>query len=93
VVVKQQTFETDGRIASKIQYSGHTLVDGLLLPLSIHIERPSDGYVLDMQFKSWRVNPDMPATAFVLSPPQGAQRVVLKERPQTPTAKVKTGTD
>jgi outer membrane lipoprotein-sorting protein len=92
VVVKQQTFENDGRIASIIHYSSHTPVDGLLLPLSIHIERPSDGYVLDMQFKSWRVNPDMPPTAFVLSPPPGAQRVVLKEKKQAPTARLRTGT-
>jgi outer membrane lipoprotein-sorting protein len=91
-VVKQQTFEEDGSIASLIQYSNFTPVEGLRLPLSIHIERPSDGYVLDMQFKSWRVNPEIPPTAFVLSPPAGAQRVVLKEKPQVPAAKARART-
>jgi outer membrane lipoprotein-sorting protein len=93
VVVKQQTFHDDGSIASLIQYSSFTPVDGLLLPLSIHIERPSDGYVLDMQFKSWRVNPEMPSAAFVLSPPAGAQRVVLKEKPQGPGTKARARTE
>jgi outer membrane lipoprotein-sorting protein len=92
MVVKQQTFEEDGSIASLIQYSNFTPVEGLLLPLSIHIERPSDGYVLDMQFKSWRVNPEIPAAAFVLSPPAGAQRVVLKDKPQVPAAKERART-
>src|SRR5262245_7492916 len=86
MVVKQQTFAEDGSIASLIQYSNFTPIEGLLLPLSIRIERPSDGYVLDMQFKSWRVNPEIPAAAFVLSPPAGAQRVVLKEK-EKPAAK------
>ena len=93
VVVKQQTFEEDGRIASLIQYSNITPVEGLRLPLSIRIERPSDGYVLDMQFKAWRVNPEVPPTAFVLSPPQGAQRVVLKEKPQVPASRVRAKTE
>jgi outer membrane lipoprotein-sorting protein len=92
VVVKQQTFKEEGSIASLIQYSDFTPVEELRLPLSIHIERPSDGYILDMQFKSWRVNPEIPSTAFALSPPAGAQRVVLKEKPQVPAAKARTGT-
>jgi outer membrane lipoprotein-sorting protein len=52
----------------------------LILPLSVRIERPVDKYMLSMQFKAWRVNPDLPDTAFVLMPPEGAQRVILKER-------------
>jgi hypothetical protein len=82
-VVKQQTFAPDGGISSVITSSNLTSVDGCVLPLGIRIERPAEGYSLDMQFKSWRLNADIPATAFTIPPPPAAQRVYLKEKTQT----------
>ncbi len=79
-VVRQQTYAQDGSIASIITYSNLTSFAGFLLPLSIRIERPADGYSLDMQFKSWRVNADIPATAFVMSPPPASHKIYLKEK-------------
>ncbi len=84
-VVRQQTYEADGEIASIIRYSNLTRTDGTVLPLSVLIERPIDGYSLDMEFKSWRLNPQLPEDAFVLAPPPGAQRIRLVEkRPNQP---------
>ena len=83
-MVKQVTFAKDGSITSSIRYADLVSVGGLLLPHSIHIERPADGYFLDLQVKSWRVNPDIPETAFMLSPPPAAQRITLKEKTKSP---------
>jgi outer membrane lipoprotein-sorting protein len=79
-VARMETFSEDGAKTSIIDYSGFVETEGLILPLSVRIERPVDKYMLSMQFKAWRVNPDLPDTAFVLMPPEGAQRVILKER-------------
>jgi len=79
-VARMETFAEDGAKTSIIDYSGFVETEGFILPLSVRIERPVDRYLLSMQFKAWRVNPDLPESAFVLTPPEGAQRVALKER-------------
>jgi outer membrane lipoprotein-sorting protein len=75
-----ETFAEDGAKTSVTDYSVFMETEGFILPLSVRIERPVDRYMLNMQFKAWRVNPDLPDTAFILTPPEGAQRVALKER-------------
>jgi outer membrane lipoprotein-sorting protein len=79
-VSRQLVYGKNGAVVSMIDYSNQTKVDGLYLPMSIRIERPGDGYILELQFKSWRLNPELPEKAFVLNPPPGAQRVLLKEK-------------
>jgi hypothetical protein len=79
-IARQQVYGEDDKIVSDITYSNEMPVNGLSLPLKIHIDRPVDGYALDMEFKSWRVNPDLPDNAFVLTPPPGAQIVPFKEK-------------
>lgn len=79
-VTRQMVYNEDGQIASLINYGRLTSVDGIMLPLSIRIDRPMDGYTLDLQFVSWRLNPELPDSAFVLQPPSGAQIVQLKEK-------------
>ncbi len=78
-VSRQQSYDESGRMASSIKYGRMHQVGELLLPLSIRIERPLDGYTLDLEFADWRLNPDLPANAFVLKPPPGAQIVELKD--------------
>jgi outer membrane lipoprotein-sorting protein len=39
-----------------------------------------DGYTLDLTFKTWNLNPDLEDTAFVLTAPEGAERMELKEK-------------
>jgi outer membrane lipoprotein-sorting protein len=79
-VSRQLVYGKNGAVVSMIDYSNQTKVNGLFLPLAIRIERPLDGYILDLQFKNWRLNPELPENAFVLNPPPGAEKVMLKEK-------------
>jgi len=79
-VKRQQVYRDEGHVVSDITYSGELFVDSYHLPGKIHIDRPMDGYALDMEFKAWRVNPDLPEDAFILTPPEGAQIVPFKEK-------------
>jgi outer membrane lipoprotein-sorting protein len=79
-VARLETFAEDGTKTSIVDYSDFVESEGFVLPLSVRIERPADRYMLSMLFKSWRVNPELPDSAFVLTPPEGAQLVMLKER-------------
>jgi outer membrane lipoprotein-sorting protein len=79
-VVRQKTFEEDGSVSSIITYSNLAPVEGLLMPLLIRLERPGDGYSLDMEFKNWRANSEIPDTSFTLAKPPAAQVVQLKEK-------------
>jgi hypothetical protein len=78
-IARQQVFEDDGHLVSDIGYSEPVLTGGFLMPLKIHIDRPADGYMLDLKFTKWNVNPDLPENAFELEPPPGARRITLKE--------------
>ena len=79
-VSRQQVYGDEGRMVSDITYAQGPPVDGFALPVKIRMDRPLDGYTLDLEFKTWRVNPDLPDKAFVLEPPPGAQIVPLKEK-------------
>jgi hypothetical protein len=79
-IARQQIYLDDGQIVSDITYLNVARIDGFALPLKMHIDRPLDGYALDMEFKSWRVNPELGDNAFVLTPHAGAQLIHLKEK-------------
>jgi len=79
-VVKEETFTDSGQVDGIVSYGDLADFEGVRLPLSIRLERPLDGYRLDMQFKSWRINPELPDEAFVLKIPPAAERIVLKEK-------------
>ncbi len=79
-VTRQEMFNDEGKIVSDIAYSRLTALGAWLLPLSVKIDRPEDGYSLDLEFRDWRVNPDFPEDAFRIKAPPGAQRVELKEK-------------
>jgi len=80
VIARQQTYDGEGTLTGIIHYANFSPAEGLLLPLSIRIERPLDGYSLDMEFRNWRMNPKLPDDAFILTPPPGARRIQLIER-------------
>jgi outer membrane lipoprotein-sorting protein len=79
-IARQQVFLDEGQIASDITYSGETEVDGFKLPLRMHIDRPLDGYSLSLDFKSWRIDPDLPDNAFSLKLPEGVKIIHLVEK-------------
>ena len=79
-ISRQQIYDRDGGIMSDIAYSDPVLTDGYYMPSKLHIDRPMNGYALDMEFKSWRINPNLADNAFVLTPPAGAQIIHLTEK-------------
>jgi hypothetical protein len=79
-IARQEVFSEEGKVASDIRYSKRTMVDGFLLPLKIHIDRPIDGYVLDLEFKDWKVNPpEVKEDAFEMLPPPGANVIDIED--------------
>jgi outer membrane lipoprotein-sorting protein len=82
-IAKQQVYEGEGRLAGIIRYSDIIPVEGVLLPLSVRIERPGDGYMLDLAFRDWKLNPVLEDNAFALSVPEGAERIQLREKGRT----------
>jgi hypothetical protein len=79
-IARQQVFEGEGHLESDMVYSDPAPAGGFLMPLRIHIDRPGEGYMLDLKFSKWNVNPDLPENAFELKPPPGARTITLKER-------------
>jgi len=80
VPAKEEWFTPDGAQAGTVSCSRFAAVGGVMLPLSIVLERPADGYSIDLEVKEWKLNPDLPAAAFTMEPPAGARRVVLREK-------------
>jgi hypothetical protein len=68
-IARQQIFSDKGMLVSDISYSDHKIIDGFSLPLSIHIDRRIDGYILDLKFKSWNINPAFSEESFIMEPP------------------------
>ena len=79
-LARHKTYLEDGQLLSDIKYSGEIQIDGFSLPLKIHIDRPTDGYTLDMEFKKWSVNPELPDEVFLMKPPPGAQVIALRQK-------------
>ncbi len=82
-IARQQVYQESGQIIGDIVYSNGIRMNGFSLPDSIHIDRPLDAYSLDIEFKSWRINPNLPDNAFVLTPPSGAQIIHLEEKEES----------
>lgn len=80
VPAKEETFTETGQVAGIVKYSDLGTFDDMLLPRAIVIDRPVDGYSLDLRFSHWRVNPSLADSAFSLDLPPGAERVILKEK-------------
>ena len=55
-------------------------------PRSIHIERPHDDYILDMQVTKMVVNGEIPPDGFKLGQPAGSELVHVGESPETKPA-------
>jgi hypothetical protein len=85
-IARQQVFGDEGEMVSDILYSDEVQIDGSPLPLQIHIDRPVDGYMLDLKFKGWSINPELPDDAFELTAPPGAETVRLKEKGRSGTS-------
>ena len=81
-ISKQQIFDETGRMLSDIEYLGMIAVDKFFVPLGLNMTRPEDGYALKMEFRSdsWKINKGLKDEGFVLSPPEGAEIIYLKDK-------------
>jgi len=78
-IARQQVFDDEGQVISDITYSDPIQMADFSMPQQMHIERPIDGYTLDLSFKNWRINPELDGEAFQLQPPPGAKVVMLRD--------------
>ena len=78
-IMRQKTFDNNGYITSQTRYSGWQKFAGVPFPTSIDIERPQDGYELNLKVTDMKMNdPVVTADKFVLAQPANSVLKVLK---------------
>ncbi len=78
-IIQQRTFDTASHVTSETKYSNWSDQGGVRFPLTIDMERPLDGYALQLQVTAFKLNPpDLTDEKFVLNPPPN---VVIRELP------------
>lgn len=78
-IVRQKTFDKDGYITSHTRYSDWRNFSGVPFPTSIDIQRPQDGYELNLKVTDMKMNtPEVTPEKFVLTQPPNAVLKVLK---------------
>ena len=78
-VIRKQIFGKDGKVDTDVEYSAYQLQGDIAFPSVILIQRPTDDYALRMTFQKTSVNEKLPADAFNLERPQGAELVQQAE--------------
>jgi hypothetical protein len=77
-IIRQRTFDGDSHVTSETKYSNWTDEGGVRFPLKIDMERPLDGYALQLEVTEFKLNPpDLTDEKFVLTPPPNAQIRVM----------------
>ncbi len=77
-ISRQRIFNDDGQIVSDIHYSDPVEIDKYALPRKINIERPLDGYTLELEIKDWVVNSVFRDDTFSLEPVEGVKVIRFK---------------
>jgi hypothetical protein len=77
-IIRQKTFDANGYITSQTRYSDWQTFKGVPFPTDIDIERPQDGYELNLKVTEMKMNSDVAANKFVLAVPPNAQVKVLR---------------
>jgi hypothetical protein len=73
-IIRQRTFDAASHVTSETKYNNWTEEGGVRFPLSIDMERPLDGYALQLQVTEFKLNPpDLTDEKFVLNPPPNAE--------------------
>jgi hypothetical protein len=78
-IIRQKTFDAKGYITSQTHYADWKNFSGVPFPTSIDIQRPQDGYELNLQVTGMKMNTsEVTLEKFVLPQPPNAQLKVLK---------------
>lgn len=74
---RQRVYDDEGRgrIVGNILYSDVAQYEKYTMPRKIRIERPLDGYNLDLEFKDWKINPVIKDEKFDLQPLEGVKQI------------------
>jgi outer membrane lipoprotein-sorting protein len=77
-ISRQRIYDDSGHVVSEITYSDTAQYEEFAMPRKIHIDRPLDGYTLDLEFKEWSVNSDIKDETFELQPLPGMKVIRFK---------------
>ncbi|MGH9466017.1 MAG: hypothetical protein ACRD1Y_01555 [Terriglobales bacterium] len=80
---RQQIYDGDGIHLTSATYNNYTVRDNLPIPTAITIERPVEGYTLNLQLLPAGITINKPLTAphtFELTPPAGAAVITVGNR-------------
>ncbi len=78
-ITRQKTFDDKGYITSQTRYSDWQAFNGISFPTTIDIQRPQDGYELNLKVTDVKMNdPSVNAAKFVLPQPPNSQLKTLK---------------
>jgi hypothetical protein len=77
-ISRQKTFDTQGNITSDTTYGDWQAYSDVSFPSHIDIQRPREGYELDLKVTEMKMNADLGSDKFVLNPPPNAQIKTLK---------------
>lgn len=78
-IIRQKTFDSNGNITSQTHYDAWQNFAGVPFPTSIDIERPQDGYELNLKVNDLKMNdPAVTSEKFVLPQPPNSVLKVLK---------------
>jgi hypothetical protein len=78
-ITRQTTFDASGSIQGDTKYSNWKTFDGVSFPSGIDMQRPFDGYELELTVTNVKLNsPELTADKFAVAQPPNAQVRVLK---------------
>jgi outer membrane lipoprotein-sorting protein len=81
-ISRLQTYDSRGKIASDIRYTGWDVFDSVKYPRQIALSRPANDYTLQIGITKVTFNEPLPDDRFVLKKPPGAELVNVGEASQ-----------
>jgi outer membrane lipoprotein-sorting protein len=76
-IVEQREYDHEGDILSLTRYSNWQVYSGIQFPAHIDINRPKDGYGVELLITKMEMNVPVPDTKFVLARPEGTELQVI----------------
>jgi len=77
-IARQRTFDAQGKIVSDTRYGDWKMFATQSYPSSVDINRPTEGYSLQLSVGDLKINPELKPEQFTLTPPEGVEVRQLK---------------
>jgi hypothetical protein len=77
-IARQRTFDAGGKIVSDTRYGDWKMFAAQTYPSNVDINRPTEGYSLQITVEDLKVNPELKPDQFTLTPPEGVEVRQLK---------------